>query len=339
VLAALAGELELLEHAGLEGLGAQLDAAEQDARAIWAAVARVARGFVCKLLRVEGDEIATFPEPFEERVHLVQHVGIARTGYAEVPFVPGHRAVAGEVRRSDIGRRVSVGAFEDPGFGMQTLGTGVVGNADLRAELGKLLQGFGLSRTGKGRRQEPESTAVLDMAPQRIAERANPALAHEGHDQIDPIRRVDLAEQLPRERRFAGGVAEEGGIEQGRERRLDLLVALAVRTLAPNRLQDLRAQARLLPPDMRILQGQSDLLRDLADQGDATFDALLGPKPLECPLRQALQLPSQPIRSLGLAQGLSVQRETRAQLRELPLEFFGDEAFVETAGKLGHGGY
>ena len=205
MVAALPGEFELFEHARLNGLGAQLHAADQHAGVPFAGLPL---GALAELVGVKGHEVAALPQSFEESVHLVKHVGVAGAGDTEVPLVARDGAMVGEIRRADVGGRETTAPLEDPGLGMQARGPGVVGDSDLCAEFGQLLEGLELRRAGEGGRQQPQTTSARDVVAERVAQRPNATPPDEGHDQLDPIRRVDLAQQLPRQRGLAGRVAE-----------------------------------------------------------------------------------------------------------------------------------
>jgi hypothetical protein len=120
---------------------------------------------------------------------------------------------------------------EHPGLGVQSRRCDVVRDADLCPEVSELLQRPTLGRTCVGRGQYTKRASCLAVTPQGIEQRTDAAASDERHDDVDRVRRFDLGSELVPQARLAGCVREEGRVEQGDERLVDL-VGLSVGTPA-----------------------------------------------------------------------------------------------------------
>ena len=139
VVALLAGDVDLLEQPLLEGRRAQLDRAEDDERAVVGAAG--AALLLVELVGVVGDEVAGLPVAVEHGLELVDDVGVAGGRGPDVPLQPGDLRLVGEVGGADVGGGEAGAPVEHPGLGVEAGAAEVVGDADLGAQVGELVEG------------------------------------------------------------------------------------------------------------------------------------------------------------------------------------------------------
>ncbi len=104
---------------------------------------------------------------------------------------------------------------------MQPRGRRVVRHLDLRAQGGQVVEGAQLGAVGVRRRDQPKSLPVPAVPAERLEHWADTAPANERHDRVDCVSGVDLGPQLVTDRRFAAGVRQQRGVDQGCERGLE----------------------------------------------------------------------------------------------------------------------
>ena len=187
VMPGSAGQLDLLEEPLLKRSQLDLDRAQQDR-----VLALGGRGPLEELVVIEGDEVAARPVRLEDGAHLRDDVGIPHSRDADVPFESGDHRRVREVRRADVRGRVPAPAVEEPRLGMEARGGRVVGDLDLGSERRQLVERsqFGAVRVGRGDDAKP--LAGFAMSPQHVHHRTDAAPPHEGHHDVDGVRRVNL---------------------------------------------------------------------------------------------------------------------------------------------------
>ena len=99
--------------------------------------------------------------------------------------------------------------MEDPGLRVQACHRGVIGHADLDAELGEPVKRDALGRPRVGRREQANRNIVAASFLQRIEEEAYAVPADERNDEIDPICGCDLLLQFRGEMRLAAAVDQK----------------------------------------------------------------------------------------------------------------------------------
>ena len=119
----------------------------------------VRRLLLVELVGVVGDEVAGLPVAVEHGGELVDDVGVAGGRGPDVPLEPGDLRRVGEVRRADVGGREAGAPVEDPRLGVEAGAAEVVGDPDLGAEVGELVEGPALGGAGVGRGEDPERLA------------------------------------------------------------------------------------------------------------------------------------------------------------------------------------
>ena len=94
----------------------------------------------------------------------------------------------GEVRRSDVGRGLPAGAVEDPRLGVEAGGGLVVGDPDIGADGGECVERFDLGAVGVGGGEEPNSTAVVEVAAKRREHGGDARQPDERDQHVDAVR-------------------------------------------------------------------------------------------------------------------------------------------------------
>jgi len=92
---------------------------------------------------------------------------------------------------------------------MQPGSGAVIGDLDLGAKAGELIEGPGLGRAGEGSGQHPDAAATFDEPPQMRDHLSDTAEANERHQNLDIVGRSDLAFKLMQQRRLTGRVGEQ----------------------------------------------------------------------------------------------------------------------------------
>ena len=123
VVALLAGQCDLFEQPLLKRF--QAAARSGSERRVGPCAFRRVRARE-ELLALVGNEVAVVPVALEDRGDLVDHVRVARTRHADIPFEPANLRRVGEVRRADVGRREARVAVKQPRLRVQAGRAGVV---------------------------------------------------------------------------------------------------------------------------------------------------------------------------------------------------------------------
>ena len=189
--------LDLFKQALLERLEPDLDRTQRRRRLR-------AFGAGGELRGIERNEVAALPVRVEDAADLLEHVGVALAGDAQVPFQPGVLGLMREVRRPDERRRRAGLAVEQPGLGVQSGVGDVVGDPNLRAEVGEVAQRLELGATGVGGGEDAQGLALSAVPLQRSAQGVESTAADERHHQVDGIRRCDLRIDLADQPGLAG---------------------------------------------------------------------------------------------------------------------------------------
>ena len=328
------GQRDLLEQARLERQRVQLGRRQHDPVA--ASLALQAGG---ELGGVVVDEILVLPVRLEDGPHLVDDVGVARGRDAHVPLETVDLRHLREVRGPDVRGREPGVAVEQPRLGVKSCAAGVVGDAHRGTCLRQRVECRPFGGAGVDRRQQPHGPARRHVPAQGVEQGADAAEPHEGHDDVDPVRRVDLRADLLADVGLAGRVRQEGGVQQGGERKGDRL-GLTVRQRPPYRLQHpspvQRCVQRRVPGTRVRIHRLLDLLDDPLRQLDSARDAL--------PLGQAVDRAHQAARQVerqAIARFLPAQRplgrgQGGVQSLEPGGERAGDQGVVQTSVEIGH---
>ena len=219
VVPLLAREDQLLEQSLLKRFRSQLRRRDERLR-------RAGRLFFRSLqefLSVVRSEIRVVPIALKDGGHLVDHARIPSARNPDVPFEPDHLRRVREIRRTDVGRRESGTAIEQPCLRMQPRAAGVIRHPHLSAKITQLLKRALLRRSSVGRCQNPEFPSGLTMRPKRGNERRNTGPTNERHDHVNAIRGMDFGQHLAANARFARRVREQRGIEQRNQRVLNTI--------------------------------------------------------------------------------------------------------------------
>ena len=230
-----------------------------------------------------------------------------------------------EVRGADIGGGEAAAAVEDPCLGVQSGGADVVGDTNLRPQVGELFQRGLFGGSGVDGGEDPQLLAVLAVSAQRGDQRVDAAAADEGHQDVDFVGGFDFGVELVQQPRLAGRIGQQGGVQQWDQRLGDRL-RCAVGPAAKDRVQDL---ARF----DRYFGGFG--LHDLREPGDEVASHLdADPDSLAVPdrLQRALDAPAQVQRdAVGRLGGVELAAGPQPLVPGLEFgsKCLGDELFVE----------
>ena len=139
-------------------------------------------------------ELGVVPEPVERPAELVDDAREVRRADLHHPLEPATEGGSGEVGRSDV-RGVQPGAsLEEPRLCVKPRASNVVRDADLgTGQGGDRVDGIHLGGPGEHGREEPDPRTAPRGAFELLAHGANAAERHEGGENVDRVRRRDLA--------------------------------------------------------------------------------------------------------------------------------------------------
>src|SRR5262249_30042173 len=92
--------------------------------------------------------------------------------------------------------------MEEPSLRVETRSTEVIRYADLGSCVPEFVEGASLGRFRVDGCEHAELTPGRAMAPECAEERGDAAAADEGHHDVDPVRRVDLGDDLAADTRL-----------------------------------------------------------------------------------------------------------------------------------------
>ena len=145
-----------------------------------------------ELLAIVGDEVAAVPVGLEDRRDLVDDARVAGARRPNVPLEAADLRRVRQVRRADVGGRETGTPVEQPRLRVESGAGLVVGDANIGAEVAKLIERPRFRRSRVRRRQHPNLASRLTVGTERVEHRRDPAAPDERHDDIDPVGRVDL---------------------------------------------------------------------------------------------------------------------------------------------------
>ncbi len=264
-------------------------------------------GLFVELVGVVGNEVGTQPVALEHGLELGENVGVAGRRGADVPLEPGDLGGVGEVGRADVGGREAGAAVEDPGLGVEAGGAEVVGDADVGAEAGELVERGSLRGAGVGGGENAQRPAALTVATKRGEQRVDAAAPDERHDDVDGIGRIDLGIELVQQSGLTGRIGEKGRVEQWNER-LGNRLWCAVGPTLEDGVQDL---ARLDRCGGRVGFNEfGKSLDELACHLDPDLDAVGVTNTAERLPDLPAQMKRDPIRGLRRSKRLGIVRAT-----------------------------
>ena len=162
----LAFGFELVEDAGLERLGRDVEEGDVDAVVATRGGRRATPGLgdggieaFAVALRVVVLELRRLPVGIEGGPHLREQLGVADGREADVPLEPEVLGRDRQVRRADVGRRVAGVAGEQPGLGVQARVDVVVGHPHPGAGGDQLVERSPFGRPEVGGGDEPDGLA------------------------------------------------------------------------------------------------------------------------------------------------------------------------------------
>ena len=110
--------------------------------------------------------------------------------------------------------------MEEPCLRVKTCRRGVVRDPNLGTYRRQCVEGFRLRAVRVRRREQPNATSFVAMAPQSWQERTNATPPNERHQDVHADGRWNLGCQLVPDRRLAGGVRQDGRVEERSERQV-----------------------------------------------------------------------------------------------------------------------
>jgi hypothetical protein len=176
------------------------------------------------------------------------------------------------------------------------------------------------------------------VAPKDVDERSHTAEPDEGHDHVDGVGRRHLSPQLVGHRRFSGRVGENGRVEEGRQRSLDV-IGRSIGAAAKEGVQHAPRLRGYILVKTDVAEGER---LQPAEQGGSQADTLGRPLPLrrrvDGPRQQLGDVARNAVSRFGIQQVPELRHQLlRRQSFQHPLQPTGEKCLVEPcAGRLFH---
>lgn len=333
MVVSLSCNLDQLQEAFLERLGAEFDRAEDD---VWAAVSSAASAkLVLELRWLVVDEVAALPVAVEHGTELGDDVGVPGCSDPHVPLQPRHLRGVRQVRRPDVGGREPRATVEHPRLRMETRGAHVVGDAYIGAEARELIEGPALGRARVRSGEHPQRLPGFAVPSECLGQRVDATAADECHDQVDLVGRLDLGSELVDQVGLSRRARQQCRVEQRDERLADRL-GRTIGTFAEDRMEDgCRIHRERRPIDLDQL---AEPVEQRPSHPKPDLDPIVVSDVAERRVDLAAQVPSDPIRGLGRAERALLYRQLVRERVELCLQPLRDERLVQSRAQLIHAG-
>lgn len=172
------------------------------------------------------------------------------------------------------------------------------------------------------------------MPAQQVEHRPDARLAHEGHQDVDAVGRRDFRVELEADARLARGIRQQGGIEERRGRKRDVL-GPAVGAEGGDGAEDVAGGGEGIGGIDALALGRQQP-GHLTREPGADFRALAGIERRHAAADEGGQVEGDAIGGLLWMELSTLGSMLRVQRRQGLFEPFGDQLFVESAIQSRH---